>query len=150
MNTLISKEMAMDKIMERADKVKKPSPYWEGLMFCKNVLNKMPSIYHSAILEMGKTEKLIDRKQAIISVRDNPFYVYKLRRLPIIEVNCKIGQWIVHENADIIDGYYVPKYECSCCHTWQDDDSNFCPDCGTDMREREGKDKNNEYNTNNN
>lgn len=64
------------------------------------------------------------------------------------EINCKIGQWIVHENADIIDGYYVPKYECSCCHTWQDDDSNFCPNCGMDMRER--KDKNNEYNTNNN
>ena len=97
---------------------------------------------------MGKTEKLIDRKQAIITVRNNPFYVYKLRRLPIIEINCKIGQWIVHENADIIDGYYVPKYECSCCHTWQDDDSNFCPDCGIDMRER--KDKNNEYDPNNN
>ena len=84
MNTLISKEMAMDKIMERADKVKKPSPYWEGLMFCKNVLNKLPSVYHSTILKIGKTKKLIDRKQAIISVRNNPFYVYKLRRLPII------------------------------------------------------------------
>ena len=106
--------MALEKIMERANnaKIKKPSPYWEGLMFCKNVLNKLPSIYHSTILEMGKIEKLIDRKQAINSVRNNPFYVYKLRRLPIIEINCKIGQWIVHENADIIDGYYVPKYEC--------------------------------------
>ena len=54
------------------------------------------------------------------------------------------GQWIVHENADIIDGYYVSKYECSCCHTWKDDDSNFCPDCGIKMcgavmKEREQK-----------
>lgn len=53
-----------------------------------------------------------------------------------------------NENADIIDGYYVPKYECPYCHTWKDDDSNFCPDCGMIMRERENK--NNEYNTNNN
>ena len=145
---LISKEMVMDKIMERADKVIEFSPYWEGLMFCKNVLNKIPSIHHSTILEMGKTEKLINRKQAINCVRDNPFYVYELRQLPTFEIKCKIGQWIVHENADIIDGYYVPKYECSCCHTWKDDDSNFCPDCGTNMREREGK--NNEYNPSNN
>lgn len=46
----------------------------------------------------------------------------------------KTGRWIIHENADIVDGYYVPKYECSYCHAWKNDDSDFCPDCGADMR----------------
>lgn len=41
---LIYAEQAIRKIMERADKVIEFSPYWEGLMFCKNTLNKLPSI----------------------------------------------------------------------------------------------------------
>lgn len=46
----------------------------------------------------------------------------------------KKGYWIRHEYADIVEGYYVPNYECSECHSWKEDDSDFCPDCGTDMR----------------
>ncbi len=44
------------------------------------------------------------------------------------------GHWIRHEYADLVDGYYVPNFECSKCRTWKDDDSDFCPDCGADMR----------------
>ena len=39
---LIYAEQAIQKIKERADKVIEFSPYWEGLMFCKNMLNKLP------------------------------------------------------------------------------------------------------------
>ena len=53
--------------------------------------------------------------------------------IPSAEPERKTGHWIEHENADIVDGYYVPKYECSCCHTWKHDDSDYCPDCGTKM-----------------
>ena len=56
-----------------------------------------------------------------------------LKGLPPAQPECK-GWWIEHENADIVDGYYVSKYECSCCHTWKDDNSDYCPDCGADMR----------------
>lgn len=87
-------------------------------------------------------EELNEINQRIISKA-----IAKIKKLSA-QSEHRTEQWIVHENADIIDGYYVPKYECSCCHTWQDDDSNFCPNCGIDMREREGK--NNEYNPNNN
>ena len=51
----------------------------------------------------------------------------------------KTGHWIEHENADIVDGYYVSMYECSCCHTWENDDSEYCPDCGADMRGEENE-----------
>ena len=43
------------------------------------------------------------------------------------------AHWIRHENADTIEGYYVPKFECSNCKAWKDDDSDFCPDCGAKM-----------------
>lgn len=60
-----------------------------------------------------------------------------LNTLPPAQPERKTGQWIEHENADIIEGYYVSMYECSCCHTWKNDDSNYCPDCGADMRGKE-------------
>lgn len=57
-----------------------------------------------------------------------------LEKLPPVQPERKKGYWIRHEYADIVEGYYVPNYECSECHSWKRDDSDFCPDCGTDMR----------------
>ena len=45
------------------------------------------------------------------------------------------AHWIRHENADIVDGYLVPNFECSECHSWKKDDSDYCPDCGAKMEE---------------
>lgn len=51
------------------------------------------------------------------------------------------GRWIRHDYADLVDGYYVPNYECSVCHTWKQDDSDYCPDCGSlnDGKDGEGR-----------
>lgn len=43
------------------------------------------------------------------------------------------GYWIRHDYADIVDGYYVPEYECSECKNWVKDDTDFCSNCGTRM-----------------
>ena len=43
------------------------------------------------------------------------------------------AHWIRHENADEIDGYEVPMFECSKCRAWKEDDSDYCPDCGAKM-----------------
>ncbi len=43
------------------------------------------------------------------------------------------GHWIRHDYADIVDGYLVPEFECSRCHSWKKDDSDYCPDCGARM-----------------
>lgn len=48
------------------------------------------------------------------------------------------GYWIRHDDADIIDGYYVPDYECSVCHAWKQDESDYCPDCGAKMDGKDG------------
>ena len=70
------------------------------------------------------TKAMIDPDDAIEAIEN----------LPSAQPERKTGRWIIHENADIVDGYYVPKYECSYCHAWKNDDSDFCPDCGADMR----------------
>lgn len=44
----------------------------------------------------------------------------------------KTGHWIEHPHEAGANWEY-PKYECSECHVWKDDDSVFCPDCGAKM-----------------
>ena len=58
-----------------------------------------------------------------------------IQAIPAADVTPVVhGYWIVHENADVFEGYEVPMFECSKCRAWKEDDSDFCPDCGADMR----------------
>lgn len=43
------------------------------------------------------------------------------------------GKWIEHPH-ECGSNWEYPKYECSKCHVWVEDDSDFCPCCGVDMR----------------
>lgn len=40
------------------------------------------------------------------------------------------GEWISQYDEDGKTGWY----ECSCCHSERAFNTNFCPDCGADMR----------------
>jgi len=44
----------------------------------------------------------------------------------------KVGRWIKHRHAEIVDGVLV-NYECSYCHDWIKEKSNYCPNCGAKM-----------------
>lgn len=46
----------------------------------------------------------------------------------------KKGHWIEHPHECGANWEYS-KYECSECHDWEEDDSDYCPNCGADMRE---------------
>lgn len=45
----------------------------------------------------------------------------------------KVGRWIKHRHAKIVDGVLV-NYECSYCHDWTKEHSNYCPSCGAEMK----------------
>ena len=45
------------------------------------------------------------------------------------------GKWIEHEWAEEVEGLLISNYECSECHSWERSESNYCPNCGADMRE---------------
>lgn len=44
------------------------------------------------------------------------------------------GKWIEHEWAEEVEGLLISNYECSECHSWERSASNYCPNCGADMR----------------
>lgn len=44
------------------------------------------------------------------------------------------GEWIIHKDSAIVYDRLITNYECSICHVWSRYHSNYCPDCGADMR----------------
>lgn len=62
------------------------------------------------------------------------FLINYIKQLPSTTSHPKIGRWIEHPH-ETGENWEYPMYECSECHTWSDDDSNYCPNCGTKMEE---------------
>ncbi len=48
----------------------------------------------------------------------------------------KTPHWIEHPHESG-ENWEYSMYECSDCHEWSDNDSNYCPNCGVKM-EQEG------------
>ena len=55
-----------------------------------------------------------------------------LEELPSAQPEQRKGKWIHPYHY----GLALPEHECSVCHEWEyaDTESNFCPNCGADMR----------------
>ena len=55
-------------------------------------------------------------------------------RLMSLQPERKKGKWIEHEWAEEVGEKLISNYECSNCHSWKREASNFCSNCGADMR----------------
>lgn len=84
-------------------------------------------------------DRLISEKKAIEAINDywgemeTPTidgYINAIKTIPSAEP--KTGHWIFHYDIYSKDGWY----ECSCCHTEEAFNTNFCPDCGAKMVEK--------------
>lgn len=64
----------------------------------------------------------------MLSIRQAVRDVKPVDAVPVVHAH-----WIRHDYADIVDGYLVPEFECSKCHSWKKDDSDYCPNCGARM-----------------
>ena len=62
--------------------------------------------------------------------------VETLEGLPSVKPTGTKGKWIEHEHEAGLN-WEFSKYECNVCHAWSEDDSDYCPYCGTDMRGEE-------------
>ena len=80
------------------------------------------------------------------------FCVREISKLPTIDVQpVRRGEWVLEESPyaeheEAMDGESHPRYVCSLCHceagfgcdpdgfATDQDRSNFCPNCGADMR----------------
>ena len=54
----------------------------------------------------------------------------------IVDQEPKTGHWIEHPH-ETGENWEYSKYECSECHEWAEDDSDFCPNCGAKMESEE-------------
>ena len=63
------------------------------------------------------------------------YVVNLLKELPNITQVTPIGHWIIHEHAEEFLGRVVDNYECSECHDWYLNKTNYCPSCGAKMVE---------------
>lgn len=84
-------------------------------------------------IETGEWTELFQRendelREAVERIKD----IKPADVIPVVHAH-----WIRHDDADVVEGYYVPEYECSKCRAWKKDDSDFCPDCGAKMDEKE-------------
>ena len=57
-----------------------------------------------------------------------------LKGIKLLKQEPKTGHWIEHPH-EAGENWEYSKYECSECHVWTEDDSDFCPDCGAKMVE---------------
>ena len=48
------------------------------------------------------------------------------------EATSRKAKWIEHPHEAGLNWEYS-RYECSECHVWADDDSDYCPNCGAEM-----------------
>ena len=78
------------------------------------------------------TVKAVDERIRQIGFEENPLVLsirQTVREIPAADVReVRHGKWLW-------DGYvYDEPYVCNCCSTRMDYESNFCPNCGADMR----------------
>ncbi len=81
--------------------------------------------------------RYIDADALLRNTIYNPCHVPYITESDIISaptadvVERKTGEWIEHERAEEVGGYLISNYECSCCHTWERSNSDYCPNCGS-------------------
>lgn len=97
-------------------------------------------ISRSALIKAMENKYDVAEKKGLYAVGlDCGFIITEqiINEQPEVEAKPVIhGEWIVHEWAEESEGYLIPNFECSQCHTWERKKSNFCPECGADMRKR--------------
>ena len=53
---------------------------------------------------------------------------------PSVTPKERTGEWIEHKYAEEYDGLMQSNFECSKCHDWLREQTNYCPTCGARMK----------------
>lgn len=68
---------------------------------------------------------------------DKAYIIGAIEEQPSIDIEPKRGEWEERPSEDWIS---IRRWYCSECGEWQTYGmTNYCPNCGADMREREGE-----------
>lgn len=92
----------------------------------------------------GEAQRLADKYRTVpVDFMDGyGWAVTQICRLFPDAVPVRHAKWIEHEWAEESEGLLISNYECSECHTWERNESDYCPKCGARMdAERKDYDK---------
>lgn len=65
------------------------------------------------------------------------FVIAAIEETPTVDaVPVVHAEWIEHKWAEEVCGWLISNFECSQCHVWKRYNTNFCPECGADMRKK--------------
>lgn len=76
------------------------------------------------------------RQLAVLSTNKNIERITEALNMAIEALTFQRGEWVNEIGKPISDNRSV---YCSICGEWSEYRSDFCPNCGADMREREGE-----------
>lgn len=95
-------------------------------------------ISRSALIKAMEKKYDVAEKNAFYSVGLSEGFIITeeiIKEQPTVEAKPVVhGEWIEHKWAEEDGGYLISNFECSKCHTWERKKSDFCPECGADMR----------------
>ena len=137
MDDLISRQAAIDEAKEWIDAV-----YFEendkrerkAIECFIGSLKNMPSAQPEKVCIANITLSEEQLREAVEKAKNEVVRVL-LDERPTADVRKNVrGEWIEHKRAEEVEGYLISNYECSCCHTWERINSDYCPNCGADMR----------------
>lgn len=83
------------------------------------------------LIDMGKVLSELCLSHKDIIYIDKNETAERIRKIPSIDIEPKRGEWM--------DDDFVGQYRCSECDYYAIDEYDYCPNCGADMREREGE-----------
>ena len=108
----------------------------EAIKHCEEVAWENEQQYDKDPIQLGYIEKFYDCKECAEEHRQLAEWLRDYQRLLMIErLQPRKGEWIYYRET----GYGNPygHYECSLCGDGYGYKTNFCPNCGADMREGE-------------
>lgn len=87
--------------------------------------------------DLGFTPEQIALMANFYKTRTSAEYIANDMRIvaKLLKAERKEAHWIKHKLAEVSEGRLISNYECSKCHTWKREASDYCPDCGCKMTE---------------
>lgn len=79
--------------------------------------------------------------ETTIFIKEGKVFQSMINDAPTVQADRPHGEWVEHKWAEEYDGLLISNYECTNCHSWERNNTDFCPNCGCVMDMRDGDTK---------
>ncbi len=108
----------------------------DNLKAVKSIINKEINLLEERILSEANKGRWVEVEKCQCAIENLEFIDEYIKSLPPVTPKQKTGHWIEHPH-EAGENWDYSKYECSECHVWEEDDSDYCPNCGAKMESKD-------------